>query len=159
MQPPAPEAAASVPADPSYRPRRQLPGRPGQRPNDQIVSTEAGQLHRLDHTPGHIGEAPDGRIRCDQGAWGLSFGARRLHLPPCNRLDRHSKHRRRLALRQAEETADTQDPEALLGWVMRTMALRHLVPACPEYPGRLARHSEEQAPHTPDSETRRPVST
>jgi hypothetical protein len=42
---------------------------------------------------------------------------------------------------------------------MRTMALRHLVPACPEYPGRLARHSEEQAPHTPDSETRRPVST
>ena len=85
------------------------------------------------------------RIRCHQGAWGLFFfGARRLHLPPCDRLDRHSKHRCRLALRQAEETPDTQDPESLLRWVMRTMPLGHPVPACPKDPSSLTRHPEEQ---------------
>src|SRR5450756_1401935 len=66
------------------------------------------------------------------------------HLPPCDRLGRHSEHRRRLALRQAEETPDAQDPKALLWCVMRTMAFGHLVSARPEDPGRLARHPEKQ---------------
>src|SRR5450830_457524 len=35
-----------------------------------------------------------------------SVSTRRFHLPPCDRLRRHSEHRRRLALRQAEETPD-----------------------------------------------------
>ena len=51
---------------------------------------------------------------------------------------------RRLALRQAEETADTQDSEALLGYVVWTLALRHLVLARPNDPSCLAHHPEEQ---------------
>src|ERR1019366_5480877 len=74
----------------------------------------------------------------------LFVGSRRLHLPPCDRLRRHPEHLRGLALRQAEKAPDPQDPESLLGWVMRTVALRHLVPACSEYSGRRTRHSEEQ---------------
>jgi hypothetical protein len=41
-------------------------------------------------------------------------------------------------------TSYLEDSEALLGYVMRTVALRDLVPAGPEDPGRLTRHSEEQ---------------
>ena len=56
------------------------------------------------------------------------------------RLRRHPEHLSRLALRQAEETPDTQDPEALLGYVMWTMALGHLVPARLEDFSSLAHH-------------------
>ena len=41
-------------------------------------------------------------------------------------------------------TPDAQNPESLLWPVVWALALRDLVPACPEYPGRLTRHSEEQ---------------
>jgi hypothetical protein len=131
-------------ADPSHRPCRPLPARAGQRPCDQIVSTEPGQLHRLDHRPDHVVEAPDGGIRGDERTGDLAVNTRRFQLPPCDRLCRHPKHPRCLALRQAEETPDPQDPEALLGEVMRTMALRHLVPARPKDRSCLARHPEEQ---------------
>ena len=75
---------------------------------------------------------------------GLSVDARRLYLPPCDRLRRHPEHLRGLALREAEEAPDAKNPEALLGDVMRAMALRHLVPARPENPSSLAHHPKEQ---------------
>src|ERR1035441_9459531 len=74
----------------------------------------------------------------------LFVGSRRLHVPPCDRLRRHPEHLRGLAVREAEEAPDAKNPEALLGDVMRAMALRPLVPARPENPSSFAHHPKEQ---------------
>jgi hypothetical protein len=47
-------------------------------------------------------------------------------------------------LREAEEAPDAQDPEALLGLVVRAAVFGHFVPARREDPSSLARHPEEQ---------------
>jgi hypothetical protein len=80
-----------------------------------------------------------------RGGGTVPVGAHRLHLPPCDRLDRHPKYRRRLALRQAEETPDPQDPESLLRSVVRALAFGDLVPTGPENPSSLAHHPKEQS--------------
>jgi len=48
-------------------------------------------------------------------------------------------------LRQAKEIPDAKDPEPLLGLIVGTMALRHLIPAGPEDLGRLTGHPQEKS--------------
>ncbi len=48
-------------------------------------------------------------------------------------------------MRQAKEIPDAKDPEPLLGLIVGTMALRHLIPAGPEDLGRLTGHPQEKS--------------
>src|ERR1035437_2025747 len=86
-----------------YGPKVNHHGEPG-------ISWKFNNLRHLWPAP----RRPYGILATHKGTWGLFVRSRRLHLPARDRLCRHSEHRSSLALCQAEETPDAQDPEALL---------------------------------------------